>query len=556
MFPFVDYLRNSITGSFKRNLTPTGAALASGFLIGQTRDIPVELYKNFKDSGTLHLLAVSGSNVILVITFFSFLFKPVLLSKNNRSILLIGIVLMFSLLSYGEPSVMRASLMAILVIGAGLVERRYELSNIIAVAALIILLYAPSQLFDLGFQLSFVIAWGLILMVPQIQKLFGKYSNKSWYKFVLFPFLISFVAQIFSFGLIGLYFKQIPVLSPIANLFVVPLVSFAVLGTLILLIADLILPFLGLLIGSLLHELLDLTVSVVKYFGSDSMPLLKVYDWTIFGVVCLYLILFMIPFAFFSKKNRRLTVFTVLIVLNIFVIQKAVSIITTPKSVEVVCSAIPGGTVSLVHLEDGVGDVIINGIRGKSYQIDEKILIPQLQKEKVKAIKNLFLLKADFTSLDDVLRFAQQFQVEQLYLPRSLKHSVLDQIHNLQIPISEKQLVVLQEYNKSEREQGYRYLDNMLLLEFQKSQLCFVETLEPHIFEKHDVEKENYYISNYIQDINSSELTKQKINKIICSRIEQIEADENSPEYDSSTNLLVDLYKVPEFRINLRYLTD
>jgi len=71
----VDRLRNLIRDSFRTNLSETSAALASGFLIGETRDIPTDIYRFFRDSGTLHLLAVSGSNVALVVIFFVILLR-------------------------------------------------------------------------------------------------------------------------------------------------------------------------------------------------------------------------------------------------------------------------------------------------------------------------------------------------------------------------------------------------------------------------------------------------------------------------------------------------
>ena len=73
---WVDDLRTQIRSSLKRNLSPRSAALASGFLIGETRDIPADVYAWFRDSGTLHLLAVSGSNVAMILLFFWVVLRP------------------------------------------------------------------------------------------------------------------------------------------------------------------------------------------------------------------------------------------------------------------------------------------------------------------------------------------------------------------------------------------------------------------------------------------------------------------------------------------------
>jgi predicted membrane metal-binding protein len=103
-FAIVDRLRDHIRRVLQSNLSPETAALASGFLIGETRDIPVEVYRMFRDSGTLHLMAVSGSNVAVVLGFFYLLLKPFPLGRVQRSIALLLVVVVFAALSYGDPS--------------------------------------------------------------------------------------------------------------------------------------------------------------------------------------------------------------------------------------------------------------------------------------------------------------------------------------------------------------------------------------------------------------------------------------------------------------------
>ncbi|MCK4460752.1 MAG: ComEC/Rec2 family competence protein, partial [candidate division Zixibacteria bacterium] len=186
---WIDKLRSEITASFYRNLGEAGASLAAGFLIGEIRNISPEVYQRFRDSGTLHLLAVSGSNVALVLAFVIIMLRPLALRRRSRSLVLFMVIVVFAMLSYGEPSVMRASIMASLIIGAGLVQRRYDLNNVIAVAALIILLYDPAQLFDVGFQLSFVVAWGLIYLLPRIHALFAGYHGRRWYRWQVLPIM-------------------------------------------------------------------------------------------------------------------------------------------------------------------------------------------------------------------------------------------------------------------------------------------------------------------------------------------------------------------------------
>ena len=221
---YVDLLREEISESLSRNLSKVAASLSAGFLIGETREIPLDVYSWFRDSGTLHLLVVSGSNVALVIFFLIIILRPLALPRKRRALVLMGCVMLFALLSYGEPSVVRASLMAILILLANVFERRYNLNQIIASAAMIILLAAPTQLFSVGFQLSFVTAWGLIFVTPSAAKFFEAVKHRGWYRWLVLPFMISLIAQIFSMPLIALYFGKVPAISVIANLVIIPLV--------------------------------------------------------------------------------------------------------------------------------------------------------------------------------------------------------------------------------------------------------------------------------------------------------------------------------------------
>jgi len=191
-------------------LGPVQFALASGFLIGETRDIPTEIYAMFRDSGTLHLLAVSGANVALVIVFFVWAMRPFSLGPGKRSVILLIVIAVFTGVSYGDPSVMRASIMAALVIGARMLGRPFDLNNIIATAALMILLISPAQLFEVGFQLSFVTAWGLVLVVPRVAAKLQTYHERIWYRWLALPLVVAFVAQVFSAPLIAFYFQRIP----------------------------------------------------------------------------------------------------------------------------------------------------------------------------------------------------------------------------------------------------------------------------------------------------------------------------------------------------------
>ncbi|MEW5995035.1 MAG: ComEC/Rec2 family competence protein, partial [Candidatus Zixiibacteriota bacterium] len=417
----VDRLRDAIRDSFYRNLSPTAAALASGFLIGETRNIPTEIYNRFRDTGTMHLLAVSGSNVALVLLAVVFFLRPFSPSIYWRAAILLGVILVFTLLSYGEPSVVRASTMASLVILAGILQRRYDLNNIIAATALIILLINPAHLFNIGFQLSFITAWGLIYFTPRLGRLFEPRRSRRWYRWLVFPLLISVIAQVCSMPLIALYFHRLPVISVVANLVIVPLVSLSVIGIIGLLACDLILPLLGAFAGSLLDVLLRLIAVLLELFGGEHMPVLKAGAVSPILILVLYVFLVTAVAALQSLRVRRAVVIVLVAAANVFLVFHVAASLGRTSQAEVAVITIPGGVAALVQApEKGDADLIVTGLSEKDYDIEERIIAPLLEASQVERLKSIFIVSAEYDAIDDLLRLAELYEARSVYVPTVL----------------------------------------------------------------------------------------------------------------------------------------
>lgn len=430
-YQLTDKLRQAVKDSFRRNLSPRTAALANGFLIGETRDIPADIFQMFRDSGTFHLLAVSGSNVALVLLFFLFVLRPLNLSRHTRTAILAVVIVVFCALSYGEPSVVRASVMATLVLAARFFQRRYDLNNIIALTALIILLAEPAQLFDVGFQLSFVTAWGLIYITPRLSDMFKPHHSKRWYRWLVFPAMISLVAQVCSTPVIIYYFERVPALSVLANLVIVPLVSVGVLGLLVLLAADLILPLLGQWVGSLVNIVLNLVVEVLKILGGENIPVLKTTgflhgDTAVFCILVFFLWLVLVVKALTVKSLRRAVLISLLIFLNIGLFYGA-AFSGRKDNLKLDMMKIPNGVAGVIKQDNqNSGDLIITDMLGRKYPVEEKIMSPFLGRAGVEKLDRIFILAASYNALDDILRLAVNFKASHIYAPAGLKASLTD----------------------------------------------------------------------------------------------------------------------------------
>lgn len=420
-FGFVDRVRSAILDSFERNLTPRASALAGGFLIGETRHIPADIYQRFRDSGTLHLLAVSGSNVALVVLVILAALRPFRLSRVRRGFVLIGVIVVFCGLSYFEPSVVRASIMAVLIITAGMLERKVDLNQIIALTAVIALMAAPEQLFDVGFQLSFATAWGLIYFVPRATKLFRRYLHRRWYRWLVFPVIISVIAQLCSAPLSGYYFGQFPVIAVVANLLIVPAVSLAVVGSLVLLAADMILPLLGLLVGGFVSAWLEWIIAVLELFGGAAMPKVDTAGWSgsptaIAGIIAFYLLLAAAFAALNRKRLRRIVIIATVVILNLGIV---LALITGDgeRRLSLHVDSVPGGLMLLLRQQGRPGSwLVIDGLRSRDYAVDEKVFQPALRQLGIDSLAAVVLLAADFGAVDDVVRLANRYGCNDVYV--------------------------------------------------------------------------------------------------------------------------------------------
>ncbi|MCJ7498098.1 MAG: ComEC/Rec2 family competence protein [candidate division Zixibacteria bacterium] len=291
-----------ILNFFKSSLTGSHQAILSGFVLGERRDIPQEVYKLFTDTGTLHLLAISGSNVAIVVLVFFGAFKLLRIPYRVSLLLVFPLIIVFSFVTGNQPSVVRASIMTSIFLISLLVERERDLINIWALAALVILFANPSSLFDVGFQLSFAATLGLILWVPKLEKLFlSKLKNRFFKYYIALPFFVSLSAQLFTYPVTAYYFNKFSFYSLLANLFIVPLTGLVVMIGASSLLVGLLSLKLAVLFTSFNWLCLELILRILSFFSSLPYADLKVSSPSYLFILAFYLSLFVVIF----QKNLK-----------------------------------------------------------------------------------------------------------------------------------------------------------------------------------------------------------------------------------------------------------
>jgi competence protein ComEC len=226
---------NAFVGSMQRSLyriidhyhSPEQASFLKGVILGYRADLSNEIKQSFMNTGTIHILAVSGSNVAVIVliiySMFGFLRLPKRLSGGAT---IVGIIL-FMFITGASPSVVRATIMASVILLGTLFERKADVYNSLCVAATVILLMDTNALFDVGFQLSFAAVISIVYVYPILKKLIDmipeRFEEIKAIDYVLQLFAVSLAAQIGTLPFTAYYFGRVSIVSLLANLIVVPL---------------------------------------------------------------------------------------------------------------------------------------------------------------------------------------------------------------------------------------------------------------------------------------------------------------------------------------------
>ncbi|WP_207428825.1 ComEC/Rec2 family competence protein [Pedobacter sp. SYSU D00535] len=249
-------LRREAVSFFEVHLKDREAtALASTLILGYRADLSPEIVNAYSKTGTMHVLSVSGMHVALVLWILAKLLWFLNGSRKSRMVQAVVIVLLISfyaLITGFSPSVCRAALMiSILTIGKAL-NRRSNPYNLLAASAVLLLVYNPYFLLDVGFQLSYLAVAGLVFFYPPIYHFI---YIKNWVMDKIWACIaVSVAAQLSTFPLGLFYFHQFPVYFLLSNLLIVLPVSIIMFSGL----AFLCVKALGIATGVSLPLLLDL----------------------------------------------------------------------------------------------------------------------------------------------------------------------------------------------------------------------------------------------------------------------------------------------------------
>lgn len=207
-----------------------------GLVLGIQDALDEETFKQFSQLGLTHILAISGMHVAVYVGVLLFILRRCRLTRETALTITVILVPVYVLLSGAGPSIVRAGIMSMIALLAARFGLLKDGMNILAAAALIMLVWNPYLLLSVSFQLSFLVTAGLMVYMPLAAPLLR--GLPGWLGSAV---SVTLIAQFVSFPLTIYYFNQISLLSFAANLVLVPFITFLVLplGTLALLLGRL-----------------------------------------------------------------------------------------------------------------------------------------------------------------------------------------------------------------------------------------------------------------------------------------------------------------------------
>ncbi len=278
------------------------ASFEAGLLTGSRKGIPEELLLNFNLTGLTHIIAISGYNISLIIVLISGLFKS--LSRNAKIPVIIVIIVVFTLFVGASAAVVRASIMGIVAVIALWFGRQSQVINALLMSAFIMILINPfTLLYDAGFQLSFLATLGLILTGNHLEKLFRFLPDQFGLREA---FAMTFSAQIFALPVIMFNFKRLSLISPIANVLVVPFIPFAMLFGFISVVSSYLSFNLGFILMMPAWLCLKYIIKITEILANLPFASFEANWFSVFHFIGYYLIC--IGFALLSRAHATLAI--------------------------------------------------------------------------------------------------------------------------------------------------------------------------------------------------------------------------------------------------------
>lgn len=356
------------------------------FILSKKNDLDKEVLSSYQVNGLSHLFSISGMHITLLLGTILKLLDKISYNRYYKYILLIIILIIYMYLTDFTPSIIRSGIMFILLTLNKLFNFKIKTKNIIMLTFIIIVLINPYYIYNLGFQLSYLISFYLIIFAHIINK------HKNYFKKLFTTSLISFLV---SFPIIISNYYQVNLLSILINLLFVPIISYIVLP---LAFITLILPT-----DSLLILTMDIIEGISLSLTNFNYLLLELPKPSIYLIIIYYAI---ITLLLINKK------YFIPLLTTIFIHKISINF---NSNMEILFLDVSQGDSILLHYPHNKYNILIDTGGNYNYETSKNIIIPYLKSKGISKIDYLILTHGDYDHIGSSLYLANHFKINKVF---------------------------------------------------------------------------------------------------------------------------------------------
>jgi competence protein ComEC len=424
----------------EKNFSKEAGPIAAALLFGSRDLLEEDMVKAYQKLGVIHLISISGLHVALLVGMMFYLGIRIGLVREKLTWGLVFILPLYAIISGASPPVNRAVLMAVFILVASLFRFpiRLRTTDGLCLSFLLITIINPLIIYNIGFQLSYIVTFALLLS----KDIIARYPSYLWQMVI-----ISLISQTSALPFLLYHFFEIPLISMVANTLYIPLYSFIFMPGLILL-------YLVQFISNDLFQLLSICLSWMINISNELAVWSTSFKWTRIvpgrpSTLFLTMYFMAIALSFYYWEMRRY----VLIVLALPWVIIGIQLISPNFSSkgEVSIIDVGQGDSILIQLPYNKGNYLIDTggnisfpseawkKEKQKFEVGEDILVPYLKAIGITKLDLLILTHGDMDHIGGSLALLREMEVEEIFLP------------SLEAPktTAEKEIINLAQHQKS-----------------------------------------------------------------------------------------------------------
>lgn len=390
------------------NIISTNGGIFEALLLGERGRIPDSISRSLQDAGIYHLFAISGAHIAIFSFLLFSLFSAIKIPTRLSYSLLIIFLLFYVFLVEGRPSVLRATIMTVAFLLGKLLWRDINLVNTLSFSAFFLLIANPANLFDPGFQLTFMATLAIILFYPRVINKLPRLPLR-----ISEIFALSLTAQLGVLPIVAFFFNRVSFSGLILNLAAIPLVALIMAIGYLFLPLSLISSFLANILARSASSLIDLLLGISQLHDQASFLASRTPTpplWTVYGY---YLFLGLLLLQVKHKRTRLVASGCFLLFLFVIVIHPFSSY---SKNLKITFIDVGQGESILVEFP-GTTKMLIDGggVPDDAFDIGENVVSPFLWRKGIKKIHYLVLTHPHPDHVNGLKAVARNFKIGEFW---------------------------------------------------------------------------------------------------------------------------------------------